>query len=72
MKAYPFELTKLVYCSRTIPELEKVMEELRKLMNYYEKELGVEQNILGLALSSRKNLCIHPQVQNTRSNIETC
>nr|CAG4642311.1 EOG090X01B4 [Evadne anonyx] len=66
MKAFPLELTKLVYCSRTVPELEKVMEELRKLMDYYEKELGVEQNILGLALSSRKNLCIHPQVSQER------
>ena len=63
MKAHPLDLTKLVYCSRTVPEIEKVMEELRKLMNYYEKELGVEQNILGLALSSRKNLCIHPSVK---------
>lgn len=62
MKAYPLDLTKLVYCSRTVPEIEKVMEELRKLMNYYEKEMGMEQNILGLALSSRKNLCIHPSV----------
>lgn len=68
MKAHPFELTKLIYCSRTVPELEKVMEELRKLINYYEKELGVEQNILGLALSSRKNLCIHPQVSVSHSN----
>jgi hypothetical protein len=24
--------------------------------------MGMEQNILGLALSSRKNLCIHPSV----------
>ena len=66
MKAYPLELTKLVYCSRTVPELEKVVEELRKLMDYYEKELGLEENvkILGLALSSRKDLCIHPTVNS--------
>nr|CAG4641470.1 EOG090X01B4 [Eurycercus lamellatus] len=61
MKAFPLELTKLVYCSRTVPEIEKVMEELRKLMDFYEKEVGTEKtSILGLALSSRKNLCIHP------------
>nr|SVE70264.1 EOG090X01B4 [Daphnia similis]SVE70888.1 EOG090X01B4 [Daphnia similis]SVE71519.1 EOG090X01B4 [Daphnia similis]SVE72152.1 EOG090X01B4 [Daphnia similis] len=66
MKAHPLDLTKLVYCSRTVPEIEKVMEELRKLMNYYEKEMGMEQNILGLALSSRKNLCIHPSVSKER------
>jgi DNA excision repair protein ERCC-2 len=45
-----------------VPEMEKVVEELRKLTEYYEKETGEEQNILGLALSSRKNLCIHPMV----------
>ena len=66
MKAYPLELTRLVYCSRTVPEIEKVMEELRKLILYYEKELGVKQNIVGLALSSRKNLCIHPGVSKER------
>nr|CAG4649948.1 EOG090X01B4 [Sida crystallina] len=66
MKAHPLELTRLVYCSRTVPEIEKVMEELRKLIAYYESELGVEQNIVGLALSSRKNLCIHPQVSKER------
>nr|SVE74026.1 EOG090X01B4 [Daphnia barbata] len=66
MKAHPHDLTKLVYCSRTVPEIEKVMEELRKLINFYEKEIGMEQNILGLALSSRKNLCIHPTVSKER------
>ena len=63
MKANPLELTKLVYCSRTVPELEKVVEELRKLMDYYEKESGEPMKILGLALSSRKNLCVHPMVR---------
>nr|CAG4647676.1 EOG090X01B4 [Moina brachiata]SVE92856.1 EOG090X01B4 [Moina brachiata] len=66
MKAHPLELTKLVYCSRTVPEIEKVMEELRKLITFYEKETGSQQNILGLALSSRKNLCIHPSVSRER------
>ena len=31
------EVTKLIYCSKTIPEMEKVMEELRKLMEFYQK-----------------------------------
>lgn len=66
MKANPLDLTKLVYCSRTVPEMEKVVEELRKLMEYYEIETNEEQNILGLALSSRKNLCIHPMVSKER------
>ncbi|XP_074655950.1 general transcription and DNA repair factor IIH helicase subunit XPD-like isoform X2 [Tubulanus polymorphus] len=61
---YPLEVCKLIYCSRTVPEIEKVVEELKNLMLYYKKETGHEPNITGLALSSRKNLCIHPQVSN--------
>ncbi|KAM6289173.1 LOW QUALITY PROTEIN: general transcription and DNA repair factor IIH helicase subunit XPD, partial [Aegotheles albertisi] len=65
-RAHPLEVTKLIYCSRTVPEIEKVIEELRKLMDFYEKELGEKEPFLGLALSSRKNLCIHPEVSALR------
>ena len=99
---YPLEVTKLIYCSRTVPEIEKVIslplflshtflcaplalkniclsspslmpccflvcqvvEELRKLMEFYSKETGEKNNILALALSSRKNLCVHPEVSS--------
>uniref|UniRef100_A0A8C4PPB4 General transcription and DNA repair factor IIH helicase subunit XPD n=1 Tax=Equus asinus asinus TaxID=83772 RepID=A0A8C4PPB4_EQUAS len=61
-RAYPLEVTKLIYCSRTVPEIEKVIEELRKLLNFYEKQEGEKLQFLGLALSSRKNLCIHPEI----------
>lgn len=40
----------------------QVVEELRKLMEFYSKETGESNNFLALALSSRKNLCIHPDV----------
>ncbi|XP_076068552.1 general transcription and DNA repair factor IIH helicase subunit Xpd [Oratosquilla oratoria] len=62
----PQNLSKLIYCSRTIPEIEKVIEELRKLKEYIEKESGETANITGLALASRKNLCIHPEVNKAR------
>uniref|UniRef100_A0A452VG89 DNA 5'-3' helicase n=1 Tax=Ursus maritimus TaxID=29073 RepID=A0A452VG89_URSMA len=62
-RAYPLEVTKLIYCSRTVPEIEKVIEELRKLLAFYEKQEGEKLPFLGLALSSRKNLCIHPEVR---------
>ncbi|KAK2500624.1 hypothetical protein MC885_006492 [Smutsia gigantea] len=65
-RAYPLEVTKLIYCSRTVPEIEKVIEELRKLLNFYEKQEGEKLPFLGLALSSRKNLCIHPEVMSLR------
>uniref|UniRef100_A0A670ZFH6 General transcription and DNA repair factor IIH helicase subunit XPD n=1 Tax=Pseudonaja textilis TaxID=8673 RepID=A0A670ZFH6_PSETE len=61
-RAYPLEVTKLIYCSRTVPEIEKVIEELRKLVHFHEKQTGQKLPFLGLALSSRKNLCIHPEI----------
>uniref|UniRef100_A0A452HC63 DNA 5'-3' helicase n=1 Tax=Gopherus agassizii TaxID=38772 RepID=A0A452HC63_9SAUR len=65
-QAHPLELTKLIYCSRTVPEIEKVIEELRKLLDFYEKLTREKLPFLGLALSSRKNLCIHPEVSSLR------
>uniref|UniRef100_A0A3B3RXQ1 General transcription and DNA repair factor IIH helicase subunit XPD n=1 Tax=Paramormyrops kingsleyae TaxID=1676925 RepID=A0A3B3RXQ1_9TELE len=61
-RTYPLEVTKLIYCSRTVPEIEKVVEELRKLMEFYAKETGENSHFLALALSSRKNLCVHPEI----------
>ena len=70
MKAHPSDVTKLIYCSRTIPEIEKVLEELKKLLKYYEDHVedaaGQDQKFVGLALSSRKNLCIHPDIKRER------
>lgn len=58
----PFSVVKLIYCSRTVPEIEKVMEELKRLLAYIEREREVPNTMTGVVLSSRKNLCIHPQV----------
>ena len=65
MNANPAKVTKLIYCSRTIPEIEKVMEELKQLLAYYEK-MGEEIKFIGLSLSSRKNLCLHSDVLKER------
>ncbi|XP_030765568.1 general transcription and DNA repair factor IIH helicase subunit XPD [Sitophilus oryzae] len=62
----PHDVRKLIYCSRTVPEIEKVMEELKKLLDYYEKQDGQYPSLVGLVLSSRKNMCIHPQVSTER------
>ena len=64
---------KLVYCTRTIVEMEKTLAELRFVMEKRSKEFqdeevkGDDQNqlnspILAMCLSSRKNLCIHERV----------
>ncbi|KAF7392632.1 general transcription and DNA repair factor IIH helicase subunit XPD [Vespula maculifrons] len=66
MLEHPLDVTKLIYCSRTVPEIEKVIEELKKLIDYYEKELKSKPKIIGLVLSSRKNMCIHPEVSRER------
>jgi len=68
MRANPSDVTKLIYCSRTIPEIEKVLSELKKLLKYYSDNVedGQDLKFVGLALSSRKNLCIHPDVKRER------
>lgn len=59
---------KLIYCSRTVPEIEKALAELKRLMAYRiscaetAEEKEKESNFTGLGLTSRKNLCIHPEV----------
>lgn len=72
MIANPFDVTKLIYCSRTVPEIEKVIEELRLLLNYVENQTGEQPNLLGLVLTSRKNLCIHPQVRIIAQLLTLC
>lgn len=52
------EPRKLIYCSRTVPEIEKALAELKRLCEYRKDE----NPIMGIGLTSRKNLCIHPQV----------
>uniref|UniRef100_A0A915CLA5 General transcription and DNA repair factor IIH helicase subunit XPD n=1 Tax=Parascaris univalens TaxID=6257 RepID=A0A915CLA5_PARUN len=62
MLKFPDKLDKLIYCSRTIPEIEKCVEELRNLFKYYEQINGKRPALLALAISARKNLCINESV----------
>ncbi|EKM82686.1 hypothetical protein AGABI1DRAFT_118129 [Agaricus bisporus var. burnettii JB137-S8] len=63
---------KLIYCSRTVPEIEKALTELKRLMKYREEaaeseeEKIRERNYMGLGLTSRKNLCINPEVSREK------
>ncbi|EEB05968.1 transcription factor TFIIH complex subunit Rad15 [Schizosaccharomyces japonicus yFS275] len=63
---YP-EQRKLIYCSRTMSEIDKALAELKRLMAYREKELGRREPFLGLGLTSRKNLCLHPSVRREKN-----
>ncbi|KAL5511873.1 RAD3 [Sanghuangporus vaninii] len=66
---------KLIYCSRTVPEIEKALAELKRLLDYRaqhaetEEEREKEKRFTGLGLTSRKNLCLHPEVSKERKGI---
>eukprot|EP01039_Chlorochromonas_danica_P002251 gene2251-2465_t len=55
---------KLIYCTRTVPEMTKCMEEIKRVIDYRKQLLGeaVGGKVLALCLSSRRNMCIHPRV----------
>ena len=63
--AHP-DVGKLVYCSRTVPEIEKTLHELKRLMAYRERELGYKEEFTALGLSSRRNLCLNPEVSKEK------
>ncbi|KAI5923841.1 putative excision repair protein rhp3 [Camillea tinctor] len=63
---YP-EHRKLIYCSRTMSEIEKALAELKALMKFRAEELGRVEEFRGLGLTSRKNLCLHPSVKREKS-----
>lgn len=65
---------KLIYCTRTIAELEQCMEELKRVVAYRKSKLEYRyRSVLGVCLSSRRNLCINPRIDcinpNTRVDI---
>lgn len=63
------ERTKLIYCSRTVPEIDKALMELKRLLAYRQKMIAEEKGeteakidknpFYGIGLSSRRNLCIN-------------
>jgi DNA excision repair protein ERCC-2 len=75
---------KLIYCTRTVPEMTKAVEELKRVITYRTTELAKDRalaasasgsevpsktaantgEILAVCLSSRRNMCIHPEVDN--------
>ncbi|KAK6462861.1 putative transcription initiation factor TFIIH subunit [Scheffersomyces coipomensis] len=65
---YP-EHRKIVYCSRTMSEIEKALIELQNLMDFRSEELGYVEDFRGIGLTSRKNLCLHPTISKERKGI---
>lgn len=65
---------KLIYCTRTVPEMTKCMEEIKKVISYRTKLIGPEGGkVLALCLSSRRNMCIHPKglEEGDRERVDT-
>lgn len=64
--AYQFQYPqtgKLIYCTRTVQEMQKCMEEIKKVIDYRIKMVGeAGGKVLAICLSSRRNMCIHPRV----------
>ncbi|XP_024163429.1 general transcription and DNA repair factor IIH helicase subunit XPD isoform X1 [Rosa chinensis] len=58
----PYNPVKLIYCTRTVHEMEKTLAELKLLHKYQVQHLGKQAEILAIGLSSRKNLCVNPNV----------
>uniref|UniRef100_A0ACD5VB50 Uncharacterized protein n=1 Tax=Avena sativa TaxID=4498 RepID=A0ACD5VB50_AVESA len=69
--ANPSRPLRLLYCTRTIHEMEKTLAELRLLFSHLPPEYAC--HLLALGLSSRKNLCVHPQVSASaaRDSVDT-
>ena len=56
---------KLIYCTRTVQEMYKTMEEIKRVIKYRASIIGpAGEKVLALCLSSRKNMCIHPRVED--------
>ena len=59
------QVGKLIYCTRTVPEMVKAVAEAKRIIAFREKMLGPEGGkVLGICLSSRKNMCIHKEVMD--------
>lgn len=48
-----------------MPEIEKALAELKRLVEY-RRSCGLQESILGLGLTSRRNLCLHPSVSKEK------
>lgn len=66
-KGVPF---KIIYCSRTLPEIDKALKELRNLVEYIKTH--VDFNFLGVGLSKRANMCVNKDALSSFDVEITC
>lgn len=73
------EMAKLIYCTRTVGEMENVLEELQRMIAYRDKcyaedhpELArTAPKMLALGLTTRRNLCLHEDVKSRETREES-
>lgn len=73
------EMAKLIYCTRTVGEMEKVLEELKRTIEYRDRcyaednpsDARSSRKMLALGLTTRRNLCLHPHVSSRESREES-
>lgn len=68
LRCHPARYSKLVYCTRTVPEVDKVLTELAAL---YRAD-NDQPPALAIALASRQHLCINPSVRTARDVDRAC
>lgn len=72
------EMAKLIYCTRTVGEMEKVLQELQVVAKYRDQAYAEDHaeaakampKILALGLTTRRNLCLHPVVSASETRAE--
>lgn len=61
-------LRKFIYCTRTVEEMQKVLDEMKILAASRELELGTPNELLTVGLASRRHLCVHPTVSRLEAS----
>jgi len=64
---------KLIYCTRTVGEIDKVLEELERVLAYRRDCNAVgasESQLVAIGLTTRRNLCLHPMVKDSATREE--
>uniref|UniRef100_A0A0N4ZG37 General transcription and DNA repair factor IIH helicase subunit XPD n=1 Tax=Parastrongyloides trichosuri TaxID=131310 RepID=A0A0N4ZG37_PARTI len=66
MNKYPNSVDKIIYCTRTIPEMHKTAEELKKLIALYKTKKNYEIPITAVTMASRKFMCLNKNVNSLK------
>lgn len=64
LASHPDKYKKVIYCTRTVVEMEKTLEEVREVIKTRKKEYPEEEyKFVCAGLTARRNLCINKEVR---------